>query len=233
MPLLDNLRRPILCYVSDRRILTKTTESEASHAVLQVIEAAASAGVDWIQVREKDLSAREYSWLISEAMSRTMRSQIGNPKASRIIANDRLRVVLAEGADGIHLGEVSSPLKEIRSALDEYLSQHPGKSQILIGSSCHSIQSAAKAASDGADYIFFGPVFATPSKAKFGSPQGLDRLAEVSRAVTIPVLAIGGITLENASSCLVAGASGLAGIRLFQDAPNISTVVETLRNLPA
>jgi thiamine-phosphate pyrophosphorylase len=93
------------------------------------------------------------------------------------------------------------------------------------------LTAAARAAGDGADYIFFGPIFPTPSKVKFGPPQGLERLAEVCGAIKIPVLAIGGITLENAASCLAVGASGIAAIRLFQDAPNISTLVASLRSL--
>jgi thiamine-phosphate pyrophosphorylase len=87
------------------------------------------------------------------------------------------------------------------------------------------------AASGGADYLFFGPVFDTPWKAAFGAPQGLERLAEVCRAVSIPVLAIGGITLANASACLAAGASGIAAIRLFQDALDITSLVQSLRQL--
>jgi thiamine-phosphate pyrophosphorylase len=99
----------------------------------------------------------------------------------------------------------------------------------LVGVSCHS-QEAAKSAEDGgADYIFFGPVFTTPSKAAYGAPQGLARLAEVCRSVSLPVLAIGGIALENATSCLAAGAAGIAAIRLFQDAYDLASLVKTLR----
>src|SRR5216684_1788056 len=101
----------------------------------------------------------------------------------------------------------------------------------LIGASCHSLDAVRSVASGGADYLFFGPIFATPSKAGFGAPQGLERLAEVCRAVSIPVLAIGGITLANASACLAAGASGIAAIRLFQDARDMSSLVQSLRKL--
>jgi len=101
----------------------------------------------------------------------------------------------------------------------------------LMGVSCHSGAAAVEAERDGADYLIFGPVFATPSKAAFGAPQGLDRLAEVCRSVRIPVLAIGGVALENASACLAAGAAGLAAIRLFQEAPDLSSLVNRLRSL--
>jgi thiamine-phosphate pyrophosphorylase len=101
----------------------------------------------------------------------------------------------------------------------------------LIGVSCHSLEAAKSAAGEGADYLFFGPVFATPSKAAFGAPQGLEPLAEVCRAVSTPVLAIGGITVANAAACLAAGASGIAAIRLFQDAPDMLALVHSLRKL--
>ena len=129
--------------------------------------------------------------------------------------NDRLDVALAAGADGVHLGEASLPVEAVaewrRSA---------GHGEFQIGVSCHSVESARAAERGGADYIIFGPVFATPSKASFGPPQGIARLREVCAAVRIPVLAIGGVTLENADSCIDAGAAGVAAIRLFQETPN-------------
>ena len=82
-------------------------------------------------------------------------------------------------------------------------------SDFLIGVSCHSLESASAAARGGADYIFFGPVFATPSKAAFGAPQGVERLREVCASVEIPVLAIGGLTREKAGECIAAGAAGI------------------------
>jgi thiamine-phosphate pyrophosphorylase len=99
----------------------------------------------------------------------------------------------------------------------------------LMGVSCHSLEAAKAAERGGADYIFFGPVFATPSKAAYGTAQGLALLAEVSRSVSLPVLAIGGVTLENAASCLTAGAAGIAAIRLFQESQDVPSIVKTLR----
>jgi thiamine-phosphate pyrophosphorylase len=98
-----------------------------------------------------------------------------------------------------------------------------------IGVSCHSLEAAKSAERGGADYLFFGPVFDTPSKAAYGPPQGLNRLAEVCRSVSIPVLAIGGITLANCAACFSAGASGIAAIRLFQDASDLPDLVQALR----
>jgi thiamine-phosphate pyrophosphorylase len=191
------------------------------------METAAAAGVDWIQIREKDLSGRDSGLLTREALQRAVKSPASNAAPARILVNDRLDVALSEGAGGVHLGENSLPLPEAKRLVKaQALSQH-----FLIGVSCHSVETARSAASGGADYLFFGPIFATPSKAEFGAPQGLERLAEVCRAVSIPVLAIGGITLANASGCLAAGASGIAAIRLFQDARDITSLVQSLRQL--
>jgi thiamine-phosphate pyrophosphorylase len=99
----------------------------------------------------------------------------------------------------------------------------------LVGASCHSLDRAQRAADEGADYVFFGPLFATPSKASFGEPQGLARLEQVCQAIAIPVLAIGGITEKNAAACIAAGAAGIAAIRLFQQAPDLSLLLETIR----
>ncbi len=103
-----------------------------------------------------------------------------------------------------------------------------GNAEFLVGASCHSVEGARSAAGHAVDYIFFGPVFATPSKAAFGPPQGLAKLAEVCRAVPIPVLAIGGITKENAAACFDAGAIGIAAIRLFQETPDLPGLLAEL-----
>ena len=191
------------------------------------IEAAAAAGVGWIQIREKDLSGRDCGLLTREALQRAAKSPATNDAPARIMVNDRVDAALAERAGGVHLGENSLPLAEAKRLVKARVSS----SGFLTGVSCHSLEAAKTAAKDGADYVFFGPVFATPSKAAFGSPQGIERLTEVCRAVSVPVLAIGGITLANASACLAAGASGIAAIRLFQDAPDLTSVVRSLEGL--
>jgi thiamine-phosphate pyrophosphorylase len=165
--------------------------------------------------------------LTREALRRATKWQASNAAATRILVNDRLDVALAERAGGVHLAENSLPLPEAKRLAN---AQTPDQ-DFLVGVSCHSLEAAKSAADGGASYLFFGPVFATPSKAAFGAPQGLERLGAVCRAVSIPVLAIGGITPENASDCLAAGASGIAAIRLFQDAPDVSSLVQSLRKL--
>jgi thiamine-phosphate pyrophosphorylase len=228
-PLTDLGGKPILCYVTDRRLLGKVAARDARERLLHKIEAAALAGVDWIQIREKDLSGRECALLIHEALACAERSSRSTATRTRILVNDRVDVGLSEHTGGVHLGENSLPVQEVRRRVDSRGEQK----DFLVGVSCHSLEVAKSAVSGGADYIFFGPVFASPSKAAYGAPQGIERLKEVCRAVSIPVIAIGGITLSNGAACLSSGASGLAAIRLFQDAPDIPSCVQALKNLRA
>ena len=241
-------RVPLLCYVTDRRSLASTKTSEARQPfderriLLEKIAAATAAGVDWIQIREKDLSGRKCSLLTREALRIVASSSPGDPVrtsispkteaarekvSTRILVNNRLDVALAAQAGGVHLGEKSLPPEEARRLVKSLRREK----DFLIGVSCHSLEAAKTAERGGADYLFFGPVFATPSKAAYGATQGLKRLAEICRAVAVPVLAIGGITLENAADCVSAGASGIAAIRLFQEAPDLAAVVRALRKV--
>jgi thiamine-phosphate pyrophosphorylase len=211
--------------VTDRRGLSITESRELQETLLLKIGAAAAAGVDWIQIREKDLSGRDCGLLTRKALQLTAKSQAGGAVRTRVFVNDRLDVALSEGASGVHLGEKSLPVPEAKR-LAEARSQ---QKDFLIGVSCHSLEAAVCAAGGGADYLFFGPVFSTPTKTAFGAPQGLRRLGKVCGAVSIPVVAIGGISLANASLCLEAGASGIAAIRLFQDARDLAALVQSLR----
>jgi thiamine-phosphate pyrophosphorylase len=218
---------PVLCYVTDRRLLPKIDAQGPREALLRKIEAAASAGVDWIQIREKDLSGRDSALLVGEALRRVAKSAAGHAVPTRLVVNDRLDVALSEHAGGVHLSGQGLPV----AAVKRLAVCCPDCQEFLIGVSCHSLEAARSAERDGADYVFFGPVFATPSKAVYGAPQGLERLAEVSAAVSIPVIAIGGITLENAAGCLRAGAAGLAAIRLFQQTQDPASLARALREL--
>ena len=217
---------PVFCYVTDRLSLSPVASLTETPTLIRKIEALLSAGIDWIQIREKDLGARELSVLTRQALQIAARQRTKELRDHpRMIVNDRLDVALAERAGGVHLGEKSLPVKDARGLA---LARRAGH-DFLVGVSCHSLEAAKSAADDGADYIFFGPVFATPSKAAFGAPQGIDRLAGVCRQIQIPVLAIGGITQDNLPQCLQAGASGIAAIRLFQDAPNPVATILSLR----
>ena len=231
MSLLSEPRRPILCYVTDRRSLAGSTaaaSSDVAERLLERVEAAAVAGVDWIQIREKDLSGGEFTALVRSAIRRVMAAG----PSTRILVNDRLDVALAAGAQGVHLGENAIPVREACRLRKEFFRHGATATAFMIGASCHSLESAVATAQAGADYLYFGPVFETPSKAVFGPPQGVDLLAGVCNAVQIPVLAIGGITQDNARHCLTAGAAGIAAIRLFQEPGDGSRVVAALRGIP-
>jgi len=216
---------PILCYVTDRSSFTVAGEKNCAEALLQKMEAAAAAGVDWIQLREKDLSGKECAALTREALRRVAQASSNTSRAPRVLVNDRLDVALTERAGGVHLGENSLPVEDARRVI---AAAQPPLQNFLVGVSCHSLEAVQHAARAGADYVFFGPVFATPSKAVFGQPQGLARLAQACHAVEIPVIAIGGITVENAAQCFGSGAAGIAAIRLFQDSGALSLAVREL-----
>ena len=211
---------PIICYVTDRKSLG---ESEGGAGVLGKIRAASAAGVDWVQIREKDLSGRELLGLAREA--------VAAEGDARVIVNDRLDVALAAGASGVHLGRESLGARDVVRWCRGGGENAPA--DFVVGVSCHSLQEAREAESTGAAYIFFGPVFDTPSKRGMGEPQGVARLAGICRGVAIPVLAIGGVSEENAAECIRAGATGIAAIRMFQDARDAETLKDAIRRLRA
>ncbi len=199
-------RRPLLGYITDRKTV-------AGENLLPLIEQAIEAGVDLIQIRERDLAAAALLRLAKSALERARGT------ATRVLINDRFDVALAAGGDGIHLPSHGLPLAEVRQ-------RHP---QLLIGASCHNLEELRRADRDGADFALFGPVFATASKKDYGPPLGLASLVAAVRAVKIPVLALGGIRRANAAECLAAGAAGLAAIALFQTSPDLSELVRHLR----
>jgi thiamine-phosphate pyrophosphorylase len=211
----------ILYYVTDCQSLDIAAAQSREAALARHIESAVQAGVDWVQIREKDLPARNLVDLARAAIGACNNSSAQTH--ARILVNDRCDVAWAAGAGGVHLGEKSLPVRIVADAR-----RGRGSADFLVGTSCHSLDGAVRAAKEGADYVFFGPVFATPSKVPFGAPHGLAKLAEVCRAVSIPVIAIGGITLENARSCRDAGTAGIAAIRLFQQNRNVGEIVASL-----
>jgi thiamine-phosphate pyrophosphorylase len=215
---LSRRNSPLLCYVTDRRALRIADHAESLAALTQQIEKIAAAGVEWVQIREKDLPAKEIASLARQALDIAAKLPARRSAALRVVVNDRLDVAIAARVSGVHLGERSLPVAEAKRLIESAVRQQVVDRSFLIGASCHSIETAQAAQRDGAHYIFFGPIFATPSKAAFGAAQGITRLAEVCQAVAIPVIAIGGITTDNANSCMQVGAAGLAAIRLFQDA---------------
>ncbi len=205
---------PILCYVTDRAALP----APGIESLHDVMRRAIHAGVDWIQIREKNLSGRALAALAREAVAEARGS------STKIIINGRLDVAIAVGADGVHLGGDALPVVDVAA----WCAQH-ATPNFLVGASCHSFEEARAAEKDGAHYIFFGPVFSTPAKTPYGPPQGIARLAGVCREVKNPVLAIGGITQANAQECLRAGAAGIGAIRLFQESEDLAAAVTDLR----
>jgi thiamine-phosphate pyrophosphorylase len=222
---------PLLCYVTDRHSLRVANQAESVAALIPKTEEIAAAAVDWVQIREKDLPARELASFTRQALAIAGKVSAKRASALRVLINDRLDVAMAERAGGVHLGEKSLPVAVAKRLVESAVRKQIVDESFLIGVSCHSLETAQAAQRDGADYVFFGPIFATPSKAAFGAPQGLARLAQVCRALKIPVLAIGGITLENAEPCIIEGAAGVAAIRLFQDAPDPVGLVQTLHRV--
>ncbi len=133
---------------------------------------------------------------------------------------------MAAGADGVHLRVTSIPAREVRA-----IAVTKGIADFLIGVSTHSIAEAKAAEEGGADFIVCGPVYHTPSKLVYGHPLGLERFAEVCEAVTIPVLALGGINLSNFREPLRRGASGIAAISLFTNPGKIEQNIQTILNI--
>jgi thiamine-phosphate pyrophosphorylase len=163
---------------------------------IDVAARAARDGVDMIQIRAKELSARELSSLVARVRQVAQRS--------RILVNTRTDVALASGAHGVHLPSGSMSPDTIRRITP---------AGFLIGVSCHAIKELLVAEREGADFAVYGPVF--PSVTKSLTPMGLDAFRRAVAAVQLPVYALGGVTRENAAACIAAGAAGIAGISLF------------------
>jgi thiamine-phosphate pyrophosphorylase len=220
----EKTAKPIVCYVTDRASLGDDVAATGTAGVLSKIGQAIAAGVDWVQIRERDLSARDLLSLACRAVRTAAETRTAE---ARIVINDRVDVALAAGAAGVHLGEESLPVPEVA----RWCRAGQTPPNWLIGVSCHSLQRAREAESAGASYVFFGPVFDTPSKRSYGPPQGVRKLAEVCRALKIPVLAIGGVDGSNAGPCLRAGAAGVAAIRLFQQPSAPAELMRTIEAL--
>ena len=204
-------RKPIL-YLITRGASTPSTTSKSPEfqSILVQVSAAVSAGIDLIQIREKNLSARVLFELCEQAVRLT------SGTSTRLLVNDRADIAAGAKADGVHLTTRSLDAGVIRKTFG---------AELLIGVSTHSIDEAVAARDDGADFIVFGPIFETLSKQDYGAPLGLERLSAVTTALgKFPGLALGGITIDNAQDCLNAGASGIAGISLFSDHAELAVI---------
>jgi thiamine-phosphate pyrophosphorylase len=209
-------KRPITYLITSGQTTLKTTpNSDEFSKILQLIEAAVAAELSLVQIREKRLSTRVLYELVVRCAALTRGSR------TTLLVNDRVDVALTARADGVHLTSESMPAAIVR---------HLCSREFLIGASTHSLAEARAAREGGADFVLFGPVFETESKKDFGQPQGVEKLREVaSELAPFPVIAIGGVSVENSLECFRAGASGVAAIRLFSDVSKLSDVVKAIR----
>ena len=188
-------------------LITNRSLFESDNNFLEASEAALMGGVRALQLREKNLTDCELIELGNQ-----LRILTSNYNA-KLIMNSRADIAKIIDADGVHLTENSAHANEIKSTFPD----------LIVGVSTHSLEAAQIAEAQGADYITFSPIYATPSKANYGPPQGLGLLRQVSQEVNLPVLALGGITLHRVSECLEQGAFGVA---LISDIWNSSHIKE-------
>lgn len=209
----------MICVVTDRHRLAQG--DAAADRLVELVGHAASAGVELIQIRERDLEANELTSLVRRCVDTVRGSR------ARVLVNDRVDVALAAGAHGVHLRSDS---------IDALAVQRLLPSGALIGRSVHSAEEAGLVSQRGGlDYLILGTLFQTPSKSPAHRLVTLDELSEACRLSSIPILAIGGMTLERASAVARAGAAGIAAVGLFvppaDDSPqhHAETVVAALR----
>lgn len=189
-------------FITDRKL-------NNSKSLSLIVKSAAKAGVKAVMLREKDLNSKELIALAQSLM------KITRPYTTTLLINERLDIALLSNADGLHLPESVLPISSFRRK----------ELNFIIGKSVHSKANAIKAEREGADYVLFGPIFRTPSKIRYGKPQGLNKLKEVCKSVNIPVFAVGGITPQRAGNCLENGAHGVAVIRSIIQSQNIRRTV--------
>jgi thiamine-phosphate pyrophosphorylase len=200
----------VLYYITDRAYFADR------RAFLNKISEAARCGVDYVQLREKDLSGRELESL-AQSVLQTIRDEKSN---TALLINSRTDVCLAVGADGVHLRSDDISARDARTILS--------KRKTDVGVSCHTVDEVKQAASDGANFAVFGSVFEKNGMPD-AKPAGLEKLRQACQH-DIPVLALGGINWKNARLCRDAGAAGIAAIRLFQE-HNIADIVDRLKRI--
>lgn len=210
------LQTPIIYLITSGQTTSATSpDSEDFTRLLALVRSAVSAHISFIQLREKKLRPRVLYQLTTRA------AEITRGSTTRLFVNDRADIALAAGADGVHLTTRSLATQVVRRAFGD---------SFLIGVSTHTLAQAQAARDGGADFATFGPLFDTPSKRAYGPPVGLERLGEAARALSpFPLLALGGITNDNAIDALRAGASGLAGIRMLSDPQALRETVNAIR----
>lgn len=216
--------RCLLYYITDRSQFAGN-ELDRSRALIDKVSEAASAGVDYIQLREKNLSAKELESLARDVVAAVRK----NSPTTRVLINSRTDVALAASADGVHLRSEDVSPTDVRDIWTQMGAWNASRVAIpLIATSCHTVNSIEMAAAQSVSFAVFAPVFGK-SGSPATPPAGLAMLAKACQKES-PVFALGGITIENAAYCLEAGAAGIAAIRLFQN-NKIEDVVRVLRAL--
>jgi thiamine-phosphate pyrophosphorylase len=213
-----HLQSPILYLITSGATTPESNPaSKDFQNVLALVRAAIKARISLIQLREKNLPARTLYELAARSAA------ITKGTTTRLLVNDRADIARAARADGVHLTTRSIEASIIRRSFGH---------GFLIGISTHSLAEAQAAReSDAADFAVFGPVFDTPSKRDYGPPLGLEKLSEAASLLSpFPLIALGGVTGENAPDTLRAGASGIAAIRLFADPNTLAATVGAIRD---
>lgn len=206
------LPRPFICVVTRARGASGSTERTI---LLRRLGAAAAAGASMIQVRERHLDDRALTVFVQELMSSTAKTSCA------VLVNDRTDIALASGAAGVHLKSGGVGAGEVRRIVP---------AEFLVGCSIHSREEACQVErAGGCDYLTFGTVFPSPSKPEDHPVAGVEALRRVCASVSLPVIAIGGITPAVAAEVASTGAAGVAAISLFADSPDVSLAVGELR----
>ena len=211
--LLQNRSTPLVYLITDRRLLPHQSLSPDLKSLIKFAENALAAGVDMVQIRERDLRHRDLL-IVTEGIAESARSEF-----ACVLVNDRADIALSAKC-GVHLTTRSLTVEVIREAFP---------SDMLVGVSTHTSEEADSAQQGGADFVVFGPVFETASKKEYGEPVGLEALRQVANDLSIPVIALGGIKATNFRDALDAGASGIAGISMFTEAPDLSALVASIK----
>jgi thiamine-phosphate pyrophosphorylase len=205
----------LLYYITDRRQFAGDATGQRQRLLAKISEAA-RCGVDYIQLREKDLATPELESLATDAAQ-----AVAHGPSTKLLISTRCDIALASGAAGVHL-----PAGEIGAEVARLIFRQAGRQDAVIAVSCHSAEAAAQVESKGADFAVFAPVF---EKSGERVSQGLAAFRAAREALRhMPLLALGGVTLENARACMDAGAAGIAAIRLFQE-NDIARVIAALR----
>lgn len=199
--------------ITDRRLLPHQPISPDLTFLIDFADRALAAGVDMVQVRERDLPPRNV-FIVTEAIAKAARE-----KGAYALVNDRADIAACAGA-GVHLTTRSLAVDVVRDAFS---------ADMLVGVSTHTFEEAKAAQQGGADFVVFGPVFETKSKRDYGEPVGLEALRSVARGLSIPVVALGGINGSNFWESLDCGAAGVAGISMFTETQDLPTLVAAIK----